>query len=57
MKANQVTLEGEPKVAIYAGPASASVKPLVDAGGALAFGAALGAALALIGAVLRRIFR
>jgi len=57
IKANHVTLEGEPKVAIYAGPASASVKPLVDAGGALAFGAALGATLALIGALLRRIFR
>jgi lipopolysaccharide export system protein LptA len=57
MKADQVTIEGEARVAIYAGPASASVKPLVDAGGALAFGAAFGAALALVGAMLRRVFR
>ena len=57
LKADQVTLEGEPKVAIYAGPASAGVRPLVDAGGALAFGAALGAMLAVVGAILRRMFR
>jgi hypothetical protein len=33
------------------------MRPLIDAGGALAFGAALGAAMALVGALLRRVFR
>jgi hypothetical protein len=57
LKADQTSVEGEVKVGVYAGPATAGVRPLVDASGAAAFGVAFGAAVALIGSLLRRIFR
>lgn len=57
LKSGSVTFEGAPKVGIYAGPANAQVRPLVDAWGAAAFGAAAGATLAVLGAILRRLAR
>ena len=57
LKTDRVAVEGEARVAVYAGPADASVKPLVDARGAAMFGAAVGVVLFLCGAIARRIFR
>jgi hypothetical protein len=57
LKADRATIETGTKVAIYAGPAGEEMRPLVDIRGAAAFGAGLGAALLLLGSLLRRIFR
>jgi hypothetical protein len=57
LKADRVTIEGDAQIAIYAGPTSETVRTLVDARGAAAFGAGLGAALLLIGSLLRRLVR
>jgi hypothetical protein len=57
LKATNLTLEGDAKIGIYAGPASEGVKPLLDVQGALAVGAGIGAALVVLGAVARRLAR
>jgi hypothetical protein len=57
MKTDDATLDGETKVGVYLGPWADNLRPLIDARGAAAFGAGLGAALALLGAVLGRIVR
>ena len=57
LKADHVTVEGDASIAVFAGAGSESLRPLLDARGAAAFGAALGAALLLVGPVLRRLFR
>jgi hypothetical protein len=57
LKTDRATIESGVKVAIYAGPADDHVRPLADIRGAAAFGAGLGAALLLLGALLRRVFR
>jgi hypothetical protein len=57
LKANRAAIEGDARIAVFAGLAGDSVRPLVDARGAAAFGAGLGAALLLLGSVLRRLFR
>jgi hypothetical protein len=57
LKADNATIEGDTRVAVYAGPANASIRPVVDIGGAAAFGAACGATFVILGAILRRIFR
>jgi hypothetical protein len=57
LKADQATIEAGARVAIYAGPADETIRPLVDSRGAAAFGAGLGLALVVLGSLLRRIFR
>ena len=57
LKADRATIEAGAQVAIYAGPADENIRPLADVRGAVAFGAGLGAALLLLGSLLRRIFR
>lgn len=57
LKATNVTLEGDVKIGIYAGPSGEGVKPLLDLQGALAVGAGIGAALVVVGAALRRLVR
>ena len=57
LKADRATIEAGAKIAIYAGPAGGDVRPLADIRGAAAFGAGLGAALLLLGSLLRRVFR
>jgi hypothetical protein len=56
LKAGNATMEGDSKVGIYAGPLSETIRPLVDARGAAAFGAGVGAALVLLTALLQRVF-
>jgi hypothetical protein len=57
LKATNVTLEGNVKVGIYAGPTNEGVKPLLDRQGALAVGVGIGAALVVAGAAVRRLVR
>ena len=57
LKADHATIEGDARIAVFAGAASDNVRPLVDVRGAAAFGAGLGAALLLFGSLLRRLFR
>ncbi|MGH2617866.1 MAG: hypothetical protein ACRDJC_21770 [Thermomicrobiales bacterium] len=57
MKADNATIEGDARIGIYAGPATETVRPLVDLRGAAAFGAGLGAVLLLAGSLLRRLIR
>jgi hypothetical protein len=57
LKADHAEIEGDVRIGVYAGTASESVRPLVDVRGAAAFGAGLGAALLLVGSLLRRLFR
>ncbi len=57
LKADRATIEGDARIAVFAGLASDSVRPLVDARGAAAFGAGLGAVLMVAGALLRHLFR
>jgi hypothetical protein len=57
LKAGRATIEAGANIAIYAGPAGENVRPLADVRGAAAFGAGLGAALLLLGSLLRRVFR
>lgn len=57
LKADRATIEGDARIAVLAGPASDTMRPLVDIRGAAAFGAGLGAMLLLAGSVLRRLFR
>ena len=57
LKADRATIQGDARIAVFAGLADDRVRPLVDARGAAAFGAGLGAALLLLGSVLRRLFR
>ena len=57
LKADRATIEGDAKIAVVAGSVGDRVQPLLDARGAAAFGAGLGATLLLFGAVLRRLFR
>lgn len=56
LKANQATIEGDVRIAIYAGPPGA-VTALLDARSAAVFGAALGVVLVTLGAILRRLAR
>jgi hypothetical protein len=57
LKADRATIESGAKVAIYAGPVDEKIQPLADVRAAAAFGAGLGAALLLLGSLLRRVFR
>jgi hypothetical protein len=57
LKTGVATFEGEVNVAVYAGPPADGMRPLLDAPAAAAFGAGLGAALLLLGGLLRRIIR
>ena len=57
LKADRATIEGDARIAVFAGLSSETVRPLVDIRGAAAFGAGVGAVLLLIGTVLRRLFR
>lgn len=57
LKAEAATIEGNARIAIYAGPPSDAIHPLVDARGAAVFGAAAGAVLVVLGAIMRRMFR
>ncbi|MFT4036556.1 MAG: hypothetical protein QM692_00140 [Thermomicrobiales bacterium] len=57
MRAEAVKVEGAAKIGVLAGPACEAVRPLVDVKGAATFGAALGLAFALLGAILRRASR
>lgn len=57
LKADQATIEGDAKIAVYAGPPAEGVQPLLDARGAAAFGAGLGAVLLFFGSLLRRAAR
>lgn len=56
LKANEATIEGEARIAIYAGPPG-TVQPLLDGRAAAAFGAALGVVLVMLSAILRRLAR
>jgi len=56
LRSATTTVEGELKTLIYIGQASDNVKPLLNAQGALRFGAAFGATLLLGGRLLRRLF-
>ncbi|MDF3039345.1 MAG: hypothetical protein K0Q71_2051 [Thermomicrobiales bacterium] len=57
LKADTATIEGDARIGIYAGPASEHVRPVLDAGGAAAFGAAFGAVFLVLGSLLRRLRR
>jgi hypothetical protein len=57
LKTDQLTIEGDAKIAIYAGPPSEAVKPLLDTRAAAAFGAGLGGVLLLLGGLMRRVVR
>ncbi|MBW3632584.1 MAG: hypothetical protein KY456_06110 [Chloroflexi bacterium] len=57
LKADRATIEGDARIAVYAGTTSDSVRPLVDVRGAAAFGVGMGAGLLFFGSVLRRLFR
>ncbi|MFN8591544.1 MAG: hypothetical protein U0031_08805 [Thermomicrobiales bacterium] len=56
LKTNEATIEGDARIAIYAGPPGACT-PLVDTRSAAVFGAALGVMLVTLGAILRRLAR
>lgn len=45
------------RILVYAGPPGSAVRPAVDVAGAAAFGAGLGAALLLLGSLVRRLVR
>lgn len=55
LKADDVMVEGDARIAILAGPGCNAVRPLVDLPGAAAFGAAAGIVVFLLGAIARRI--
>ena len=55
LRANEATIEGDARIGLYAGPVTGCTQPLIDARGAAAFGAALGAVLFLLGTLVRRI--
>jgi hypothetical protein len=57
LKAERATIEGDARIAVYAGPLDEGVRPLVDARGAAALGAGLGAVLLVLGSLLRRLVR
>lgn len=57
LKADNATIEGDAKIGVYAGPAFENVRPLLDARGAAAFGAAFGAVFLVLGSLLRRVLR
>jgi hypothetical protein len=57
LKTDQATIDAETRIGLYAGPASAYVRPVLDIRGAAAFGAACGAVTLLLGTVLRRTLR
>ena len=57
LKADDATIEGDARIGIYAGPPSRNVRPLLDARGAAAFGAALGAVVLAVGSIVRRLSR
>lgn len=56
LKADEVTIEGDARVGVLAGPGCNGVKPMFDVLGALALGTAAGIALAILNALSRRIF-
>ncbi len=53
----QATVEEGSRILVYAGPASAGVKPALDAAGAAGFGAGFGLVLLLLGSLVRRLMR
>jgi hypothetical protein len=55
LKTNDATIEGEARIGVYAGPADAAIRPLVDARGAAAFGAGAGMIVLLLGGIVRRL--
>lgn len=55
LRANAVTIEGDARIGIVAGPVSGGTQPMIDHRGAAAFGAACGAVLVLLGTLIRRI--
>ena len=57
LKADNATIGGDAKIGIYAGPASESVRPVLNARGAAVFGAAFGVVVLFIGSLLRRVWR
>ncbi len=56
LKAESVTVEGDARIGILAGPGCDAVRPLVDLRGAAAFGAAAGAVIVVLSAAVRRMF-
>jgi len=57
LKADEVTVEGDARIGILAGPGCNGVKPMLDVKGALALGAGIGMALAILNALARGIFK
>ena len=57
LRAESVQVEGDAKIGVLAGPGCEAVRPLVDIKGAAAFGAAVGLACMLLGAIVRRLVR
>lgn len=55
LRADDVQVEGDAKIGVLAGPGCNAVRPLVDAQGAAMFGAAAGAVIVVLGAIVRRI--
>lgn len=57
LKADEVTVEGDARIGVLAGPGCNGVKPVFDLKGALALGAAAGLTLSILNAVARSIFK
>ena len=57
LRADSATIDEGARVLIYAGPSSATMRPVLDAAGAAAAGAGMGLVVLLFGAVMRRLFR
>lgn len=56
LKTNSAAIEGDARIAVYAGPPNDALRPVVDARGAAAFGAGVGLVLLVLGMMLRRLF-
>lgn len=57
MRAEAVTVEGDAKIGVLAGPGCEAVRPLVNVQGAAAFGALFGLVVWVLGATARRATR
>ena len=56
LKADEVTVEGDARIGVLAGPGCNGVKPMFDVKGALALGVAAGVTLSILNALARSIF-
>jgi hypothetical protein len=57
LKADEVTVEGDTRIGVLAGPGCNGVKPMFDVKGALALGAGVGMVLATLNALARGLFK